>query len=43
VTILQKNSAVGQVVKVKIVSLTAFGALRDHTGIDGLIHIARFP
>lgn len=41
-TILEKNYAVGQVVTVKIVSLTAFGAFAELIpGIDGLIHISQ--
>lgn len=40
--ILAKNYAVGQAAKVKIVSLTAFGAFAELIpGIDGLIHISQ--
>ncbi len=40
--ILEKNYAVGQTAKVKIVSLTAFGAFAEIIpGIDGLIHISQ--
>ena len=40
--ILEKNYAVGQTAKVKIVSLTAFGAFAELIpGIDGLIHISQ--
>ncbi len=40
--ILEKNYTVGQAVKVKIVSLTAFGAFAEIIpGIDGLIHISQ--
>ncbi|HWP50483.1 MAG TPA: bifunctional 4-hydroxy-3-methylbut-2-enyl diphosphate reductase/30S ribosomal protein S1 [Clostridia bacterium] len=40
--ILAKNYAVGQNAKVKIVSLTAFGAFAELIpGIDGLIHISQ--
>ena len=40
--ILEKNYAVGQATKVKIVSLTAFGAFAEIIpGIDGLIHISQ--
>ncbi|MBP1577694.1 MAG: bifunctional 4-hydroxy-3-methylbut-2-enyl diphosphate reductase/30S ribosomal protein S1 [Oscillospiraceae bacterium] len=40
--ILEKNYAVGQAAKVKIVSLTAFGAFAELIpGIDGLIHISQ--
>ena len=41
-TILQNNYAVGQTVKVKVISLTAFGAFAEVIpGIDGLIHISQ--
>lgn len=41
-SILEKNYSVGQVVDVKIVSLTAFGAFAEIIpGIDGLIHISQ--
>ena len=41
-TILQNNYSVGQVVPVKVVSLTAFGAFAELIpGIDGLIHISQ--
>lgn len=41
-TILEKNYAVGDTVKVKIVSMTAFGAFaKVIDGIDGLIHISQ--
>ncbi|MBP1577768.1 MAG: bifunctional 4-hydroxy-3-methylbut-2-enyl diphosphate reductase/30S ribosomal protein S1 [Oscillospiraceae bacterium] len=40
--ILEKNYSVGQATKVKIVSLTAFGAFAEIIpGIDGLIHISQ--
>ncbi|MFV0497743.1 MAG: bifunctional 4-hydroxy-3-methylbut-2-enyl diphosphate reductase/30S ribosomal protein S1 [Candidatus Fimivivens sp.] len=41
-TILANNYAVGQSAKVKIVSLTAFGAFAELIpGVDGLIHISQ--
>ena len=41
-SILEKNYSVGQAVKAKVVSLTAFGAFAEIIpGIDGLIHISQ--
>jgi 4-hydroxy-3-methylbut-2-enyl diphosphate reductase len=41
-TILQNNYQIGQDLKVKIVSLTAFGAFAEGVpGVDGLIHISQ--